>query len=1153
MAGNHQALADLSPSQLELLRIRLTRSAPRDPGAPIVRMSREADTSVLSFAQQRMWFVSRLAPESAAYNVTHGVRLRGRLSSPVIEQSFNEVVRRHEVLRTTFSSERGEPAQSIAARLALRPRLVDLRGLSGVESEQVGRLADEEARRPFDLNRGPLLRVTILWMGQREHVMLVSMHHIISDFWSLGVLTREIAALYGAFSAGDASTIPELEIQYRDYAEWQRNSLREHALDGQLSYWLRQLGGRLPPLDLPTDGPLSPGHSLEGATRSLQIPRDLYDSIRAFSRDRGCTVTMTLLAAFKVLLHRLSGQDDLIVGMTIANRNRSELEPLIGFFVNTLAMRTDVSGDPVFTELLSRVRDNCLEAYGHQDVPFERIVEELQPERKLNRHPVFDILFNSLTVRLEGMRLNDVTLSSLDRLDPESKFALTLNVEEFGNELGFRAVYQSGLFSAKRIEFLLDQYKHLLDQIVAAPDSPISSYSLVTEAQRHLLPDATVSLTGPDYEPVTALIHRWAERTAGNAAVSQGGRTWSYGELAERASMLAHSLRDRGVTSRDAVAVMGPRSFGLIAGYVGVLTSGAVLLPVERHLPPQRKRLMISEADARWVLCIGAPPDEPWRAEYSSTLLTLDKDTGRIVDTAGLGNNRVHQLGEPGPADPAYIFFTSGTTAAPKAVLGCHNGLSHFLEWQRQEFGVVPEDRCAQLTGHSFDVMLRDVFLPLTSGARLCLPPDDYMTGGDTLSWLEREKITLLHCVPALAQRWLSNATAEVSLGRLRWVFFAGEPLTDALVRRWRETFSPATRIVNLYGPTETTLAKSFYRVPPEVRPGVQPLGAPIPQTQLLVLSVDKRLCGVGEPGQIAVRTPYRSLGYLNAPAENASRFIENPFRPDEQDLVYLTGDLGRYAPDGSLEILGRLDHQIKIRGVRIEPDEVNALLSKHPAVAASAVIGVSGELGDGKLTAYVVLAGGRQASVDELRTHLGKQLPLAMVPSAFVFLDELPLTPNGKVDRHALMCLNGESFAPERSFVPARTPVEEELKSIWSDVLAVDPVGVEDNFFDLGGHSLLATQVMSRILDRFHLDMPLYMLFEHPTVAALAEQVEAYALTEQRSGRRRVLAGPSSGAVHEGTQDSTVRIDQLSDDEVDKLLIEMLGKEGFQSAELAE
>jgi amino acid adenylation domain-containing protein len=921
------------------------------------------------------------------------------------------------------------------------------------------------------------------------------MHHIVSDGWSMGVVYRELSVLYRAFMNGKLSPLADLPIQYADFAIWQREWLQGEVLESQLSYWKKQLEGIPGVLNLPTDYPRPAVQSYRGARRSIEISRELTDGLKALSRKEGVTVFMTLLAAFQTLLYRYTGQEDIVVGSPIANRNRAEIEGLIGFFVNTLVLRSNLSGNPRFTELLARVREMALGAYAHQDLPFEKLVEELKPERSLSHPPFFGILFNMVNQADFKLHLPELITERFSFSEPESKFDLTLYVAEQKNKIDFNLVYRVDLFSQARMRCFLEQYRHVLEQIVAAPQDPIQAYSLVTPESRELLPDPSAVLAEPPQQLVTGMFSSWAAQTPNQAAISQGEHNWTYSELAVRAETLARVLRAGGLERGDVVAICGRRSFGLIAGMIGVLLSGGVLLPIDHTLPNQRKQLMLNEAGAKRLLYVGDKhSDDAWLEEnFTPSIVVVNPGKGSVVDADTGLNLELVSLPELSPNDPAYIFFTSGTTGIPKGVLGCHKGLSHFLNWQRETFGIGSRDRSAQLTALSFDAVLRDIFLPLTSGATLCLPEfSDAFAPDETIGWLEREQISILHTVPSVAQWWLTDLAEKISLPSLRWVFFVGEPLTDALVLRWRSAFENAAQIVNLYGPTETTLVKCFYRVPADMRPGVQPVGAPITETQALVLGHDEQLCGVNEPGEIVLRTPFRSLGYINAPEENGKRFVKNPFRDDAHDLIYFTGDAGRYAPDGTLEILGRLDDQVKIRGVRIEPAEVTAILSQHPLVDSCIVVGRKDERAETCLVAYVVAEKQRQPTSTQLRFYLLEQLPAAMVPSAFVFLDSLPLTPNGKVDRKALSVLDHDRPELEESFVAPRTVLEETLVAIWAKVLKSGRIGVHENFFDLGGHSLLATQVASRIREALDVALPLRVLFEKPTVASLSDYIES-------------------------------------------------------------
>jgi amino acid adenylation domain-containing protein len=1045
----------------------------------------------LSFAQQRLWFLDQLEPHSPLYNMPRAVRLQGRLNVEALQQALKVIVSRHETLRTTFTAVDGIPMQVIAEHPPADLPIIDLSARPEAAREvEVQGFIREEAERPFDLARDLPLRATLLRLGPEEHILLLTVHHIASDGWSMGILSREVAALYNAFSSGRSSPLPELPIQYADYAAWQRQWLQGEVLESQLAYWKLQLGGSPSMLELPMDRPRPAVQTYRGAKQSLLLVKSLGDALRALSQREGVTLFMMLLAAFQTLLHRYTGQDDIIVGSPIANRTRTEIEGLIGLFVNTLVLRTDLSGNPTFQELLGRVREVALGAYAHQDLPFEKLVEELHPERSLSHTPLFQVFINMLNPQDNRIALPGLVAEVLSSSEVEPKFDLTLYIREQKESIQFNLVYNADLFDRTRMVELLQQFQHLLGQMVANPQASILDYSLVTPAAQALLPDPSTVLPEPSYECVTNTVLSWSDRTPGQTAICQGERIWTYCELAERAQALARTLLNQGLEREEVVAVTGVRSFGLIASMTAVLASGGVLLTLDPNLPSDRQRLMLREAGVKRLLYVGrCRAEDNWVRDLESVVITWLEANG--VHTAlprEISNSKAIELPRLAPDDPAYLFFTSGSTGTPKGVLGCHKGLSHFLKWQRETFAVGPHDRCGQLTGLSFDVVLRDVFLPLSSGASLHLPEElDDPRSGQILSWLEREKITLLHTVPALAQTWLMNVPQGVTLLPLRWVFFAGEPLTESLVRQWRETFPKAGSIVNLYGPTETTLAKCFYRVPSDPLPGVQPIGRPLPETQALVIREGRQLCGIGEPGEIVIRTPFRSLGYINAPAENQKRFVDNPFRGDRRDLIYYTGDRGRYRPDGSVELLGRLDDQVKIRGVRVEPDEVTAILSQHPVVKSSAVVARKNEQGEAFLVAYVVGSEQNRSITSDLRSYLSTQLPSPMIPSAFMLLDALPLTPNGKVDRRALPIPDQKQTELPGAFVAPRDALEFQLTTIWEQALGLQSIGVTSNFFDLGGHSLLAVRLFAQIEKTFGKRLPLATLFQAPTVEQLA------------------------------------------------------------------
>jgi amino acid adenylation domain-containing protein len=1097
-------------------------------------------TAPLSFGQQRLWFVDQLQPGTTIYNVPAKIPLVPQVDLAILERSLNEIMRRHEALRTTFTIVDDQPVQVRHTEMKVDLPVIDLRRLtSEARHETLQRLINREAHEPFDLSRGPLLRTTVLQLSDDKRILLLTMHHIIADGWSWRVLFDELREVYRAFAAGRPSPLPELPIQYSDFASWQRKFVSGAVFEKQLSYWKQQLAGAPTVLELPIDAPRPRAQSFGGALETLLLPEGLATKLRELTRRERATLFMTMLAGFNVLLHRYTGREDILVGAPIANRTRIEFEGLIGFFLNNLVLRTRLSAHASFREVLQTVRRAALEAYANQDVPFERIVEELNPQRDLSRTPVFQIFFNLLNFA-DRIELPEIATEALAPMEawsqpqnPSSQFDLTMYVGDRGQAIELALLYNTDIFSRARVRVMLRQFSYLLEQVAAAPDAPISAHSLVEPRSHAVLPDPSVALNEPRMEPITDTIRQIAKELPDRPSICQGPRSWTYRELENRAESIARALLKDDLAQGDVVAVTGPMCFELIAGLLGVLKGGGVLLTLDRNVPIERQRLMLCAAGCKHVLCVG-----PWREEDE---WLREFQVLQIVEDEGSSGSAALQCGEvqphPKPLDfprrsaanphqaittyqstalpdikgdePAYLFFTSGTTGVPKGVLGTHKGLSHFLKWQRETFHVGPEDRCAQLTAPSFDVVLRDIFLPLTSGASLHLSGNpDEVASGRIINWLEREQISIIHTVPSLAQAWLSDVPNDAVLATLRCVFFAGEPLTDALVRAWRKHFH-AGQLINLYGPTETTLAKCCYVVPDEPAPGVQPVGQPLPETQALVLNANSGLCGVGEPSEIVIRTPFRTRGYINANEEQQSRFIKNPFRDDENDFLYRTGDRGRYRPDGLLEILGRLDDQIKIRGVRVEPDEVNATIARHPAVAASVVVATKDEHDENALAAYVVLRRGPNANSDlesasdlrfeisDLRTYLERQLPSAMVPSYFISLKELPLTPNGKLDRRALPEPDRSRNDLAKQYVAPRDPTEEIIAGIWSKALGIERVGVFDNFFELGGHSLKATKVAALVAAAFQIDLPLRTLFETATVAGLAAAVENILLNE--------------------------------------------------------
>jgi amino acid adenylation domain-containing protein len=1083
-------------ARLELL---VRAGAPATP--PLEAAPRDGETMPLSFAQQRLWFLQRLDPAATAYNLAGAVRLDGDLDADALERSFADLVSRHETLRTVFEARDGEPRQRIHAAGGFLLDRVDLRHLDGVAQDaEIERLRGEHAARPFDLARGPLLRAALLSCASDCNVLLVCMHHIVTDGWSVRVLLQEMAAFYAAHRRGEPAVLPLLPLQYADFAVWQRRWLRGAALESQLGYWRGALAD-LPALELPTDRPRPAEQSGRSASLAVELPAELSEAVRRLARQENATLFMTLLAALQALLARLAGQDRFAVGAPIAGRTRPELEGLIGFFVNTLALRADLSGDPGFRDLLARVRETTLGAYAHQDLPFEKLVEELAPARDLSRTPIVQVLLNMLPDAEHRIELDGLGVETLRPPAAAAKFDFTLYVAP-ADRLRLELVYAADLFDESRMEALLGQYVRLLEQVTARPDLPVSVHELAAGGPASPLPDPRVPLAARWPGSVLARLRDHAARTPDVPAASDASGVWSYRALDEASSRVAAALRAGGIVPGDVVAVHAARRATLPLALLGVWKAGAAFTILDAAYPPLRLAACLRRSGARGWIELGEP------AALAAPLApAVDALAVRLEIPAAPAAARAHLASWPaepfvddvGADDLAYVAFTSGTTGEPRAIVGTHRPLAHFLDWHADRFGLHAADRFSVLSGLGHDPLLRDLFAPLWVGATACVP--DAATREDLWAlagWLRRERITVAHLTPAMGEVVIGGAgeAADERLADLRFAFFGGDLLRSGQAAALRRV-APAVRCVGFYGATETPQAMAFAEVDPSLDPSTAvPLGAGIEGVQLLVLGPGNRLCGVGEPGEVCVRTPYLSGGYLGEPALTAERFVANPFTGDAADLLYRTGDRGRYRADGSIEFAGRADDQVKIRGYRVEPGEVETVLRGHPAVRQAAVATEARDNGDVRLLAFFVadhsgIADRSAELAREIRSWLAERLPSHMVPSEVLALESLPLTPNGKVDRRAMLAATRPGRRPSRDDAP-RSGTERVVAAVWRELLGRESVGRQESFFDLGGHSLLATQLVSRVRTATGVELPVRAVFEAPTVAALAARLDA-------------------------------------------------------------
>jgi amino acid adenylation domain-containing protein len=1073
-------LADVVSAALregEGLTIPSITRAPRDGAVP------------LSFSQERLWFLDQLEPGNSFYNVPLGMRFTGALDAAALQRAVREVARRHEILRTTFAVVAGKPVQVIHEGLELDVPFEDLTALPLAEREPaVRREAAAEVRRAFDLARGPLIRARLLRVGPEDHALLLTTHHIVSDFWTRGVLTRETTALYDAFRAGKPSPLPELPIQYADYAIWQRRFLGGGALDRQLAYWKAQLEGAPPMLSLPTDRPRPPLQSHRGSWDGMVLPAPLVKSLKELSRREGVTLFMTLLAAFDLLLHRYTGQGDIVVGTPVANRTRAETEGLIGFFVNTLVLRTKVDEDGSFLDLLQSVRETCLGAYAHQDISFERLVQAIAPERDLSRSPLFQVL---ISLQNQGREVitaeGDARVGGVRADSSTSKYDVTMAISDGARGLVIAVEYATDLFDASTIARMLGHYRTLVEALVAAPAAPLAEAPILTAKEREQLL-VTWNHTAAEYPketPVHALFEAQVDRTPEAVAAVFGEERLTYRELDRRANQVARYLQRLGVGPDVLVGLCLQRSLSMVVSILGILKAGGAYVPLDPSLPTERLAWMLEDSAAPVVLTEEKIADD---LPVQSAMVHIDADWPMISLESGerpasaVGSNHL-----------AYIIYTSGSTGTPKGVMIPHRGLVNYLVWAIEAYRAGEGEGSPVHSSIGFDLTVTGFFTPLLTGRAVTMLPEEGEIEALVAALVRPGNFSLVKLTPAHVEVLNQLVPRERAAGATGALVIGGEALSWETLAFFRKN-APATRLINEYGPTETVVGCCVYDAPAGGAPsGVVPIGRPIANTRLYVLDARRRPVPIGVSGELYIGGDGVARGYLNRPDLTAERFVVDPFSDDPASRLYRTGDLCRYLPGGDLEFLGRIDDQIKIRGYRIELGEIESVLGQHPQIAEVVVIAREDVPGDKRLVAYLVAADEAGPEPAELKRFLATRLPEYMVPTAYVLLASMPLTSNGKVDRRALPAPEARAGI-EGDVAPPRSPVEEVLAGIWAEILDLDlpELGIHDNFFDLGGHSLLATQVMGRIISALQVEIPLQSLFEAPTVAGLAERVSA-------------------------------------------------------------
>ena len=1092
MSDIAKQITELSVEKRQLLERYLKTAGLNLTNAVILPQSRDTNKFPLSFAQQRLWFLDQLEPNTAVYNIPDTHYFNGPLNLDALERSLSEIVRRHEILRTTFQSSDGEPVQVIAEAQAQQLEVIDLSQEAEREAT-AQRMANEETQQPFDLTRGPLFRFRLLRLAEEQHILLLTMHHIISDGWSLGVLGRELAALYQAYSTGQSSPLAELRIQYADFAVWQREWLQGEVLEKQLAYWREQLGGELPVLELLTDRPRPAIQTFRGGAVDLELSVAVRERLKQVGRESEATFFMTLMAGFNVLLWRYTQQPEILVGTPIANRNRTEIEGLIGFFVNTLVLRSKLKAEISFREFLVQVRETTLGAYGRQDVPFEKLVEELQPERSLNRQPLFQVLF-TLQVS-EELKLGGLQLDWMNTRNDVTKFDLSLFMTETETGLYSWFEYNSDLFDGSTIAEMLQHFHTLLEEIAANPDARLSELSLMTRQEREQLEEW--NQTQREYEReqcIHQLVELQAARRPDALAVVHGEKQIKYEELNRRANQLAHYLRAHGVGLETRVGVLMQRSADWIVVLLGILKAGGVYVPLDGSYPAQRLRFMVEDAEVKLLLTESGQPEIVAQGE-TTKVVYLDKEWEWLENDSGDNPENVTQA-----ENLAYVMYTSGSTGQPKGVGVTHRAINRLVS-NTNYVEFEETDRVAQISNASFDAATFEIWGALLNGARLVvLEKETALSPTELERQLVDHQISVMFLTTALFHQ-MAQSRPEI-FASLNYVVFGGDAADAQFVQRVLERGKPR-RLINGYGPTEGTTFTTSYELR-EVDIGARtiPIGRALSNTEVWVLDRQGQMAPVGVAGELYIGGDGLARGYLRRPELTAEKFVPHPYSAEPGARLYRTGDLVRYQKDGNIEFLKRMDQQVKVRGFRVELGEIEILLNQYWAIVESVVVAGKDPSGETRLIAYIVPEEGVEPTSSEMWTFLQEKLPSYMLPSVFVTIKELPLTPNGKVDRRALPLPEQIGDEVSANFIAPRTAMEETVAEIWRETLGLTQVGVESNFFDLGGHSLLATRVMSQIRESCGVELPLRVLFESPTIAALARKLEAAQPKETELGR---------------------------------------------------
>lgn len=1070
-----------------LLALLLAEDGFEDVALPTIMLRHEKGPAPLSFAQERLWFLDQLTPGLAADNIPVALHIKGSLQVKALKQSLDEIVRRHEVLRTTFNILDDQPVQVIAPLLSIALALSDLRALApDVREREAAQLTTQEATQPFDLARGPLLRTHLIQLDDQEFRLLLTIHHIVSDGWSMGLLYREIAILYQAFANGTSSPLGELAVQYADFASWQRFWLEEEAQKGHLAYWKQQLGNALTPLHLPIDRPRPVLPTFSGGVESLILPAPLTAAIKALSLREDVTLFMLLLAAWQTLLWRYTGQDDICVGTFIAGRNHVEVEGLIGCFINNLALCTNMAGNPGFRQLLKRVRQVTLDAYAHQDVPFEKILQELGWKHDPQITPLFQVMLILQNIPEPLLEIPGLMIRETGEWSTRTHFDLSLWVVEAQDHLRMSLQYNTDVYDPQTIQRMLKHLQILLQGIVDDPLQRSGDLPLLTDEEHQQL--LAQWRTGNNVHPGERCLHHlFEEQVQLNPhaiALVWEQEHFTYAALNQHANRLAHYLRRLDVGPETRVGICLPRCAMFIVGLLGILKAGGAHVSLDPTYPPERLSLMMDGTQIPILLTQTAlMPELP---AYSGRVICLDTDWSAI-DCESASDPRNTMVAQ----HLAYTIYTSGSTGRPKGVEIPHETIVRFIEAARLAYACVPGDRVLQFCSLSFDTSVEEIYTSLTSGATLVLRTDEMLSSiAFFLNQCRQWGITVLDLPTAFWHEMVANLdkTAHGVLAALRLVLLGGERVEPAKVTRWQQWTPPHIQLVNTYGPTETTVVSTLHTIEaaPLSEPGYDiPLGQAIPHVRIAILDHTQQFAPTGVWGELAIGGDNLGRGYLSQPALTAEMFIPDPLGNGAR--LYRSGDFARLLSDGTVEFRGRRDDQVKLRSFRVELSEIEHALQLHPSIAAAAVKVHERGTEDKILVAYVVWQQAHPSTIDELRVYLKTLLPEYMIPTGFIILERLPLLPNIKVDYNALPLPDEALTTTSATLTEPRDALELQLVQIWEECLHVHPISITDNFFELGGYSLLAVRLLSQIQKHFSRQISLASLLQRATIEQFA------------------------------------------------------------------